>query len=355
MSSAFAGELGSRNALPMITGRDHGEVSVSPRAHEMPLPRWSRRGGKGDEMTRKPMVSVIINFLNAEEFIEEAIESVFAQTYDNWELLLVDDGSTDASTQVAALYAHQHTSKVRYLEHEGRQNRGASASRNMGSRNARGDYIAFLDADDVWRPRKLEQQVAILESYPEAAMVYGPARYWCTWTGNPDHVHLDRMQELGVQPNNLITPPKLLILMLRNEDATPCPSGILVRRSTNTEIAGFEDAFRSIFDDQVYYAKLNLEAPVYASDQCWGWYRQHPNQRCYVTAQAGQYHSARLEFLKWLQEYLSERGLKDGEVWAALRKELWPYRHPNLNRLLGQVKRLARAIARRTAPILVRN
>src|SRR5262249_12649286 len=81
---------------------------------------------------RKPLVSIIIPFLNAEKFIRDAIDSVLPQTYDNWELLLVDDGSTDTSTEITRRCAAQHPVKVRYLEHSGHQNRGACASRNLG-------------------------------------------------------------------------------------------------------------------------------------------------------------------------------------------------------------------------------
>src|SRR4051794_9610371 len=116
-------------------------------------------------MNRRPQVSAIIIFLNAERFIAEAIESVFAQTYDDWELLLVDDGSTDAGTTIARQCAERYPGRVRYLEHEGHRNRDMPATRNLGIRNAHGPYIAFLDADDVWLPHKLEQQVAILESH----------------------------------------------------------------------------------------------------------------------------------------------------------------------------------------------
>src|SRR6266566_8733383 len=125
-------------------------------------------------------------FLNAERFIEEAIESVFGQTYDDWELLLVDDGSKDGSTEIARRYAEEHSKRVRYFEHAGHQNRGMSASRNLGIRRSRGEFIGFLDADDVWLPHKLEQQLAILKAYPEAAMVYGPIQWWYSWTGNSD-------------------------------------------------------------------------------------------------------------------------------------------------------------------------
>jgi glycosyltransferase involved in cell wall biosynthesis len=307
-------------------------------------------------MNRKPLVSVVINFLNAGQFLQEAIESVLAQTYDNWELLLVDDGSTDTSTEIALKYIQEHPGKVHFLEHDGHQNRGVSASRNLGISNANGEYIAFLDADDIWLPDKLEQQTAILESRPEAAMIYGPQRVWYSWTGRPEDIQRDYVPELGVQLNTLIEPPKLLTLFLQKEGAgvVPSPSGILVRRAVIEHVGGSEETFRNVFDDMVLYAKLGLEAPVFVSDRCWYWYRQHPNQRCYVTNKTGQYHSARLAYLKWLQEYLTKRGGRDGEVWPVLQKELWPYRHPTLQRLLMQMMRLATWIARRILPASVR-
>lgn len=165
-------------------------------------------------MSSELLVSVIIIFLNAEKFIEGVIKSVFAQTYDHWELLLVDDGSTDTSTDIALRYAEQFPEKVRYLEHANHQNRGMSASRNLGIRNAKGEYIAFLDADDVWLPHKLERQVAILGSQPEVAMVYGLVLYWYSWTGNPEDTQRDVPSKLLVQPNTLVKPPTLLVPLL---------------------------------------------------------------------------------------------------------------------------------------------
>jgi len=140
-------------------------------------------------VSAKPLVSVIINFLNAGEFIQEAIESVFAQSYDNWELLLLDDGSTDTSTKVALGYAKRYPEKVRYLEHPEHRNRGAAVSRNLGISHAKGEYVAFLDADDVWLASKLEEQVAILGLRPEAGMVYGSTLSWHSWTGTPEDAH----------------------------------------------------------------------------------------------------------------------------------------------------------------------
>src|SRR3712207_5555672 len=155
------------------------------------------------------LVSVITTFLDEEKFIKEAIESVLAQRYDNWELLLVDDGSTDSSTQIALRYAQRYPEKVRYLEHPGHENRGRSATRNLGIANARGEYIAFLDADDAWLPHKLQQQVAILNSHPEAGMVYGRTLLWYSWSGNPDDAKRDSI-ESSTQLNTLFRPPALL-------------------------------------------------------------------------------------------------------------------------------------------------
>lgn len=291
-------------------------------------------------MSSKPLVSVIIIFLNEERFIQEAIESVFAQTYDNWELLLVDDGSIDGSTEIALRYTEQYSAKVCYLEHDDHQNRGMSASRNLGIRNAKGDYIAFLDADDIWLPQKLEQQVAILSSQPEAAMVYGPTQWWYSWTGNPEDMQRDFVHELSVQPNTLAKPPTLLTLFLRNEGASPCTCSVLVRREVIERIGGFEESFRGMYEDQAFCTKVYLKAPVFVADECWYRYRQHSDSSCAVAEKTGQYYFARLFFLNWLAGYLSEQGIKDTEVWQALQKELWPYRHPILYHLLGQVRQM---------------
>ena len=105
--------------------------------------------GNDKGISSQPMVSVTIPFLNPGEYFEATIRSVLAQTYKNWELLLLDDGSTDNSTAIAQNYAERYPNQVRYFEHEGHQNRGLSATRNLGISKAQGEYIAFLDADDI--------------------------------------------------------------------------------------------------------------------------------------------------------------------------------------------------------------
>src|SRR5690348_13077254 len=158
-------------------------------------------------MENTPLVSVIIIFLDAEKFIREAIESVFAQNCADWELLLIDDGSTDASTAIARQYEERDSRRVRYLTHEGRQNRGMSASRNLGLSRTHGEHILFLDADDVLVPHALAEQLAILGTHRDVAMVYGPIKWWYSWTGRREDQDRDFVERLGVQPNMVIRPP----------------------------------------------------------------------------------------------------------------------------------------------------
>jgi glycosyltransferase involved in cell wall biosynthesis len=317
-------------------------------------------------MSVKPLISAIIIFLNEEKFIQEAIESVFAQTYDNWELLLVDDGSTDSSTAIARRYAEKYPEKVRYLEHDGHRNLGMSASRNLGFHNAKGEYISFLDGDDVWLPHKLEQQVAILESQPEAAMVYGPLQVWYSWLGNPEYNkrdHLMGVNHNGVHPysNSLVKPPALLNLFLRDEFFIP--GGIMVRRNVLESVGGYEEVFRGMYEDAVVLVKICLTSAVFVSSECWYRYRSHWDSYTDISWEEGRFYADRLFYLNWVEEYLSKQGVKDPEVWKSLRKAKWPYRHPTLNRLLEiyrhffnpiQWHGLMIFIAKRTLPISLR-
>lgn len=114
-------------------------------------------------------VSVIMPAYNCAGFIKESIESVLNQTYRDYELIIVDDGSSDATGSIAERYAASLPGIVRCLHLE---NKGPGAARNAGIQNAAGDYIAFLDSDDTWLPGKLEKQVAVLERDRHIGLVY---------------------------------------------------------------------------------------------------------------------------------------------------------------------------------------
>ena len=110
-------------------------------------------------------VSVIIPAYNGDRYISEAIDSVLAQTYTNYEIIVVDDGSTDNTSQVVKAYGD----RVRYIY---RENQGVASARNLGIAKAEGEYIAFLDQDDLFFPNKLSEQLNCFELHPEAGIIH---------------------------------------------------------------------------------------------------------------------------------------------------------------------------------------
>jgi SAM-dependent methyltransferase len=268
---------------------------------------------------------VVVIFLDAEQFLQEAIESVVGQTYPSWELWLVDDGSTDASTRIARDYAQRDPARIHYLEHPEHRNLGMSTSRNLGISRSRGQYVAPLDADDVWLPEKLERQVAILEEHPQAALLFGAPLYWSGWTGRPEDEAEDYVIDLRLPANRVYDPPELLVCFLRRSAPPPCPSDVLVRREAAQSVGGFEERFKAMYEDQAFFSKLLLRFPTYVSDETWDRYRQHQHS-CYAVAKAtGSREPVRREFLTWLRGWLAEQGHTSGPVWQAVRDQLRPF------------------------------
>jgi glycosyltransferase involved in cell wall biosynthesis len=226
-----------------------------------------------------------------------------------------------------------------------------SASRNLGIRGARGGFIAFIDADDVWEPRKLSEQVAIMEAHPELGMVCGAVRYWRSWAGQAD-----RILPTGARQDEVIPPPVASITNYPLGRAfAPCPSDLLLRGDLVRVIGGFEEHFtgpRQMYEDQAFLAKLYLEAPVYFSSKVWLNYRQHPNSCVATVTRDGRYDEVRQYFLAWFEGYLSTRAARSSApVGRRLRRALWPYRHPRLRlfvmpcaSLIGRLRRKVRLV-----------
>lgn len=301
-----------------------------------------------------PRVSVVTIFLDAERFLEEAIASVLGQTSDDWELLLVDDGSTDGSPAIAERAVGHQPHRIRLLRHEASARRGMSASRNLGVRAARGEMIAFLDADDVYLPGKLERQAALLDSHPEAALVYGPSLHWHSWTGRPEDAGRDAPRRLGVPPDTLVLPPALVRLFLDHRAWTPATCSVLVRRSAIESVGGFDEAFQGMFEDQVFFYKLLLEWPAWVEGVAGDRYRQHQGSWSEMERRSGGWYPsrrrpspARGRFLEWLEGYLSERSIEDAAIRRAVRRELRPYRHPRLYQVTALPSRALAAARRR--------
>jgi glycosyltransferase involved in cell wall biosynthesis len=288
---------------------------------------------------KEPLVSVIIAFLNEERFLEEAIKSVLEQDYKHWELLLVDDGSTDKSISIALKYAANSDGKIIYCEHEGHINKGLSASRNLGIKHAKGSLIAFLDGDDIWLPKKLTNQVSIFRQNPQIDMVAEATDYWYSWDNSAAK---NVIIPVGVTPDKVYYPPQLMVELypMANGDA-PCTCGLMVKKESITDVGGFEEVFKTMYEDQAFLVKIYLQKKVYVSSACNNRYRQRPDSMLHTVQIAG-YHKIRKYFLLWLEAYLSKKQINNTLLRKMLKKALLPYKHPAINffRYTGPAKAL---------------
>jgi len=283
----------------------------------------------------KPKVSVITIFYNAEAHIREAVESVLAQDFTDFELILVDDGSTDSGTAIAKEY-EKSDPRVRYVEHPGHVNAGMSAARNLGLGAARGDLVAFIDADDRWRPAKLKEQVELLDRLADVDAVGGSVNYWASHSGGRDRVvptaHV-RNRPIGPGEATLALYP------LGKADA-PSMSDLMFRRDAMLRVGGFEEAFRGAYEDQAFLAKFYLNSTFYITDAIWSDYRLHRDSCMAEVGRNGTYHDTRRDFLEWFETYLSSRGQNaEPQVRQAVERALRPYRDKR-----GRLKEKVRAI-----------
>ncbi len=200
----------------------------------------------------QPSISVVIPVFNGEKFLHQAISSALQQTYPPHEIIVVDDGSSDATGQIAASFG----SSIRFLK---QVNQGPSAARNLGTQASTGNWIAFLDADDLWFPDKLAMQVAALEAHPDAGLLY---------TGRVE-LHPDgRTTEVRAQP------PAWVYRRLAFENPI-FPSTVLARRSLMLEHPWPTD-FKSSEDWASFY-RLSRAATFVALEAPTITYRLHPD------------------------------------------------------------------------------
>lgn len=121
--------------------------------------------------SQKPLISIIMASYNYSQFIEEAINSVLNQTYKNWELLIVDDGSQDNSVEIVKKYSDQY-SNIYFYTHKNNENKGLAETVQLALKKSKGKYIAFLESDDYWTNEHLDKKVETFNNYPEAKLVY---------------------------------------------------------------------------------------------------------------------------------------------------------------------------------------
>jgi glycosyltransferase involved in cell wall biosynthesis len=282
-------------------------------------------------------VSIVISFFNAERFLRETLDSVFAQRFTDWELVLVDDGSSDAGTEIASQTAHSNPQRVLYIDHAVHSNIGLGPSRDVGIQHARGEWIALLDADDLWLPNKLERQFAIANERPRAELIFGRPQYWRSWNGGEDDI-----REFGAL-NGLYEPPELLLATILGAASPPPPSDVMFRRDLWQRVEGFERDFPAMYEDQVFLAKCMSVAPAYVAAETWTRYRRHnASMEAAAASNAAFAYGERMRFLRWLDETFAAHD--DPRVRNAVRKLTWPVRRRIIHRLLWRTRKsLSRA------------
>lgn len=242
---------------------------------------------------RKPAVSVVVPVFNGEALVADAIESVLGQTLTDFELIVVDDGSTDGSAGVALAYGRRDR-RIAVLEGP---NRGLSAARNTGIDAARSGLVAFLDADDVWLPRKLELQIAHLAGHPgcnacftQIEEVDQTLRVSRPWHGDLDarYPHAVVDATLLVEHGNLVAGSS---------------SGVVARTVALREAGGFDGRLQACEDLDLWY-RLALRAPLEAVSDMLVRIRRTPGQ---MQSDFGRVLQGRIRFLQNVQERGDER------------------------------------------------
>jgi glycosyltransferase involved in cell wall biosynthesis len=278
------------------------------------------------EKFHNPLVSVITSFFNEEKFLRETVESVLSQSYTNWEMILIDDGSKDGSTLIAQEFARNYPEKIIYTDHNKHINRGLSASRNHGILASKGELIAILDADDVWLKEKLQLQVDILNGNPDVGMLCEASQYWHSWDNT---LKDDVIIQMGCESDRKFNPPELLnALYPLSTGAAPCPSGIMFRKDTFLNCGGFEEHFTGkfqLYEDQAFLHKVYLHEVVFVSSFCNNKYRQRTGSLVQKITHDGKYHEVRKYFLEWLRVYLKENDLETKQISKLVDKAFKPY------------------------------
>ena len=209
----------------------------------------------------EPIVSVVMPAFNAGQFIAEAVDSVIKQTFNSWELIIVNDGSTDDTQAIVEKYAVADP-RIKLVN---QQNKKLSAARNAGIANAKGEWIAFLDADDSWVAEKLENQLATAEKQPAAGVIFSdgfiyynndlkPAQPYGAITGYFAPVDIYKLEYRG----NYI--PVLSVMV----------------KKKYLDIVGWQDEQLRACEDWDYWIRLALNGvEFYGMDEKLFFYRKH--------------------------------------------------------------------------------
>ena len=213
-------------------------------------------------MDQFPAVSVVMPAYNASHTIEASVQSVQAQSLQNWELIIVDDGSTDDTAKVALSLA-KNDHRISVMQ---RSNRGPSAARNAGANHARGDILAFLDADDLWADNRLSGMLKTFEEKPDTGVLFSRTRFLDGKTLKPGRLTRFRA--------------RLTATDLMAENAVCSASNIVCLKSVFVQSGGFQQGLRHA-EDQDWLLRIALEDKwqIRGVDAEWFFYRSAGNSQ----------------------------------------------------------------------------
>lgn len=213
----------------------------------------------------QPKVSVIIPTYNSAPFIVATIRSVLDQTYSNYEVVIVDDGSTDDTLQVLNAFVPSSCDFVDKIRVFSKTNGGPASARNLAIRNSTGKYIAFLDGDDLWTPDKLAEQVEFLESHPKVGMTYAEALIFTEQNGQKEFG-----EKIGYTGET-----SFCHLLLGDHIPN---STVMIRRECVDKIGWLNESPELIaVEDYEYWLRLAHSFPIKGIAKPMAFYRVHEN------------------------------------------------------------------------------
>jgi glycosyltransferase involved in cell wall biosynthesis len=214
----------------------------------------------------QPLVSVVIPAYNCAPFVTEAIESVLSQDYANKEVIVVNDGSTDATAEMVMRFGD----RLRLIE---QPNRGPAAARNRGVSEARGEYLAFLDGDDIWLAGKLACEMSYIQEHPDVKIVFtGFSRWWPGRSNNYPPAHdpatWRAKDEIGPYYSGYLYTTLLL-------DSVICIITAVMERDAFTRLGGFDENLK-VGEDYDFWMRASRVCAAYKIDRIMALYRMRP-------------------------------------------------------------------------------
>jgi glycosyltransferase involved in cell wall biosynthesis len=206
-----------------------------------------------------PTVDVIIPAYNAATYLPAALESVISQTFNDWQIILVDDGSTDNTAEVVAPFLNRCGSKLTYIRQE---NYGLPVARNAAIRSSNSEFLALLDADDVWLPCRLAESLKAMMVRPEVGLCYGLITY----------IDQDGITEETFEGNRKHAEGKIAPHIYLRDVELPCPT-MTFRRQCIKEVGLFDETMRAT-EDRDLWLRIALRYEVAFVPMVLAYYRR---------------------------------------------------------------------------------